>query len=164
MNQTTKMQSPNGVHSVTPHLICDGAAKAIDFYVKAFGATEMVRLPGPNGKLMHACISVNGSSVMLVDEDPMGTGSAAECGMQGPKSLRGTPVSIHLIVDDADGFVERAVSAGATIVMPVEDAFWGDRFGLIEDPFGHRWSVATPQRHMTEAEIRDAAKTAILGQ
>lgn len=157
MESAAKKTESHGVHSVTPHLICAGAADAIEFYKKAFGATEMFRLPAANGRLMHACISVNGSSIMLVDEDPMGTGNVAECGMLGPKSLKGTPVSIHLIVDDADSFVERAVAAGAKIIMPLEDAFWGDRFGVIEDPFGHRWSVATPQRQMTPEEIRAAA-------
>lgn len=157
MESAAEKAESQSVHSVTPHLICAGAADAIEFYKKAFGATEMFRLPAASGKLMHACISVNGSSIMLVDEDPMGTGNAAECGTLGPKSLKGTPVSIHLIVDDADSFVERAAAAGARIIMPLEDAFWGDRFGMIEDPFGHRWSVATPQRQMTPDEIRAAA-------
>lgn len=144
----------HGVHSVTPHLVCRDAAAAIDFYDRAFGAEEMIRLPGPDGRLVHACMQINGSSVMLVDEN-------VDCGHASPAALGGTPVSIHLIVEDADATVERAVAAGATLVMPVGDMFWGDRFGVIEDPFGHRWSVATPQRVLTESELRAAAKEAM---
>jgi PhnB protein len=153
-NKAADQAAARGVHAVTPHLVCAGAAGAIEFYEKAFGATEMIRLAGPDGKIMHACVCINGSSVMLVDEFPaMGNSS--------PKTLKGTPVTIHLIVEDVDGFVNRAVEAGAKVVMPVEDQFWGDRYGVIEDPFGHRWSVATPQRQMTEEEISEAARTAM---
>ena len=111
-------------------------------------------IAGPDGRLMHASVSINGSSVMLVDE-------MRGCGVLSPKSLGGTPVTVHLIVDDADAVVARAADAGATVVMPVADMFWGDRYGVIEDPFGHRWSVATPQRTLTEAELREAADAAI---
>ncbi len=152
-NKAAAQAAERGVHAVTPHLVCAGAAQAIDFYKRAFGATEMIRIPGSEGKLMHACVSINGSSVMLVDEFP-GMGNLS------PKSLKGTSVSIHLIVDDVDAVVKRAVDAGARVVMPVEDQFWGDRFGVIEDPFGHQWSVSTPKRQMTEAQIVDAARTA----
>jgi PhnB protein len=138
------------VHRLTPHLVCAGAAEAIEFYKRAFGAIEMIRLPAPDGKLMHACVSINGSSVMLVDENPA-------MGNMSPLSLHGTPVTIHLIVDDADAVAERAVDAGAKLLMPVADMFWGDRYGVLEDPFGHRWAVATPKRKMSEAEILDAA-------
>jgi uncharacterized glyoxalase superfamily protein PhnB len=155
-NKAAEQAAARGVHAVTPHLVCAGAGDAIEFYKKAFGATEMIRLAGPDGKIMHACVCINGSSVMLVDESPaMGNSS--------PKTLKGTPVTIHLIVDDVDELVQRAVEAGAKVVVPVEDAFWGDRYGQIEDPFGHRWSVATPKRQMTEAEIREAARTAVKG-
>lgn len=116
----------------------------------------MIRLAGPDGKLMHACISLNGSSVMLVDENPA-------YGMLSPKSLNGSPVTIHLIVKDADAVVGRAVEAGATVKMPVQDMFWGDRYGVVEDPFGHRGSVATPVRTMTADEIAEAARTAFCG-
>jgi uncharacterized glyoxalase superfamily protein PhnB len=150
-NRAAERAAAHGVHAVTPHLVCAGAADAIEFYKQAFGATEMMRLPGPDGKLLHACVSINGSSVMLVDEFP-------EMGGTSPRTLKGTPVTIHLIVDDVDAFVERAVAASATVVMPVADQFWGDRYGLIEDPFGHRWSVATPKRQMTMEEIREAAR------
>ena len=141
---------PDGMHQLSPHLVCARAADAIDFYVKAFGATEMVRLPGPDGKIMHASVSINGSSVMLVDE-------MLEHGIKSPKTLGGTPVTIHLIVPDVDAFVERAVAAGAKVTMPVEDAFWGDRYGVLEDPFGHSWSVATPIKQMSVDEIAAAA-------
>jgi len=141
---------PDGMHQLSPHLVCAGAADAIDFYVKAFGATEMVRLPGPDGKIMHASVSINGSSVMLVDE-------MLEHGIKSPKTLGGTPVTIHLIVPDVDAFVERAVAAGAKVTMPVEDAYWGDRYGVLEDPFGHSWSVATPIKQMSVDEIAAAA-------
>src|SRR5690349_9073063 len=129
---------PAGMHRLSPHLVCDGAADAIDFYVRAFGAEEMMRLPGENGRLMHAAVTINGSSVMLVDEN-------VEYGLIGPKTLGGSPVTIHLVVPDADATYERAVAAGATARMPVADMFWGDRYGVLEDPFGHVWSVATPQ-------------------
>lgn len=140
---------PDGMHSVTPHLVCDGAAKAIDFYREAFGATEEARLPGPDGRLMHAMVRIGDSAVMLVDEN-------RDWGALGPKTLKGTPVTLHLYVDDVDAFVARAVSVGATVVMPINDMFWGDRYGVIEDPFGHRWSVATHMRDVTPEEIRQA--------
>jgi len=134
---------------VTPHLVVAGAAKAIEFYKKAFGAEEMMRLEGADGSMWHASIVIGGSPVMLVDEFP-GMGSV------GPKALKGTPVTIHLNVPDADGLVERAVKAGATVLMPVSDAFWGDRYGVIQDPFGHKWSVATHVKDLTVEEIKAA--------
>ena len=143
------MKIPQGMHSVTPHLICAGAAKAIDFYVKAFGAEETARLPGPDGRLMHAAVRIGDSTVMLVDEMP-------EWGALSPQSLKGSPVTIHLIVEDVDAFVARAVKAGAKVTMPVEDAFWGDRYGKLEDPFGHHWSVATPVREVSMEEAQKA--------
>lgn len=150
----TEFALPAGMHTLSPHLVCAGAADAIDFYKAAFGATELVRLAAPNGKLMHACLSINGSSVMLVDENP-------DYGMLSPKALNGTPVTIHLIVPDADAVAQRAVAAGATLKMPVQDMFWGDRYGLLEDPFGHHWSVATPLRApMTRDELEAAATMA----
>jgi uncharacterized glyoxalase superfamily protein PhnB len=139
------------MHAVTPHLVCAGAAEAIDFYKTAFGATEAGRLPGPNGKLMHAMIRINGSAVMLVDEMP-------EFGALGPLALKGSPVTIHLYVEDVDAFVARAVTAGAKVLMPVADMFWGDRYGRLEDPFGHCWSVATHVRDVSVQEMQDAMK------
>jgi len=139
------------MHSVTPHLVCAGAANAIEFYKKAFGAVEVTRLPGQQGKLMHAMIRIGDSAVMLVDESP-------EWGMLGPKALKGSPVTIHLYVDDADAFVARAVKAGAKVTMPVDDMFWGDRYGKIEDPFGHHWSVGTHVRDVSSEEMQQAMK------
>jgi uncharacterized glyoxalase superfamily protein PhnB len=138
---------PEGSHTITPHLVCAGAADAIEFYKKAFNATEMMRMPGTKGRLMHAEIRIGDSNVMLVDEMP-------EWGALGPKSLKGSPVTIHLYVEDVDAVVARAVSAGAKIKMPVEDAFWGDRYGQIEDPFGHYWSVATHVRDVSPEEMQ----------
>ena len=149
MNAAKVAPIPAGMHSVTPHLICAGAAEAIEFYKKAFDATEVMRLPGPNGKLMHASIRIGDSTVMLVDEMP-------EWGALGPKALKGTPVTIHLYVEDVDAFAARAVAAGAKTTMPVTDMFWGDRYGQLEDPFGHRWSVATHVRDVTPDEMRAA--------
>ena len=140
---------PEGMHTVTPHLVCAGAAEAIEFYSKAFGAEEQARLPDPNGKLMHAAVRIGDSVVMLVDEYP-------GMGALGPKALNGTPVTIHLYVPDVDAFVARAVDAGATLRMPVADMFWGDRYGIIVDPFGHHWSVATHQRDLTMDEMKQA--------
>jgi len=140
---------PDGMHTVTPHLVCAGAADAIEFYKKAFGAVEEGRMAGPKGRLMHAMVRINGSAVMLVDEMP-------EWGALGPKALKGSPVTIHLYVEDVDAVVKRAVEAGAKVTMPVADQFWGDRYGKIEDPFGHHWSVATHVRDLSSEEIRKA--------
>lgn len=142
---------PDGMHSVTPHLVCAGAADAIAFYRKAFGAEEVMRLPGPDGKLMHAMIRIAGSPVMLVDESP-------DWGVLGPKTLKGSPVTIHIFVADVDAFAACAVAAGAKISMPVEDTFWGDRYGKLVDPFGHHWSIATHLRDLTVKEIDEAMR------
>jgi uncharacterized glyoxalase superfamily protein PhnB len=149
MTQTKAI--PDGMHSITPHLVCAGAAAAIEFYKKAFSAEEVMRLPGPDGKLMHAMIRIAGSPVMLVDENP------GWC-IVGPKTLKGSPVTIHVFVADVDAFVARAVAAGAKITMPVADMFWGDRYGKLEDPFGHHWSVATHLRDVTPEEIGEAMR------
>jgi len=145
---------PDGMHTVTPHLVCAGAANAIEFYKKAFNATEEGRMPGPDGKLMHAMIRINGSAVMLVDEMP-------EWGAFGPKALRRSPVTIHLYVEDVDAFVKHAVAAGAKLTMPVADMFWGDRYGQLEDPFGHSWSVATHKRDMTPEQMHTEMQQAM---
>ena len=152
MNRSATKFIPEGMHSVTPHLICAGAAEAIEFYKKAFDATEISRMPGPGGKLMHASIRIGDSVVMLVDE-------SQEWGMLGPNALKGSPVFIHLYVEDVDAFIARAVSAGAKLTMPVADMFWGDRYGQLEDPFGHRWSVATHLRDMTPAQMTEAMQS-----
>jgi uncharacterized glyoxalase superfamily protein PhnB len=143
---------PEGMQAVTPHLVCAGAASAIEFYKKAFGAVEEARLPAPDGRLMHAMIRIGGSAVMLVDEMP-------ERGSLGPKALKGTPVALHLYVADADAVAKRAVDAGARVLLPVQEMFWGDRYGQLEDPWGHRWSVATHVRDATPEEIRQAMQS-----
>ncbi len=153
MNKPQVKPVPEWMHTVTPYLICAGAADAIEFYKKAFDAVEMARMPGPQGKLMHACIRIGDSVLMLADEFP-------EWGSFGPKALKGSPVTIHLQVEDADAVFERAVRAGAKITMPLEDTFWGDRFGKLEDPLGHHWSVATHIRDVSPEEIQQAAQKA----
>jgi PhnB protein len=144
---------PDGMTAVTPHLICAGAAEAIDFYKKAFGAKEDGRMAGPDGRIMHASIRIGGSAVMLMDEMP-------EWGALGPKALKGSPVTIHLYVPDVDAFVARAVKAGAKVTMPIADQFWGDRYGAIEDPWGHKWSVATHMHDLSSKEMAAAMKKA----
>lgn len=152
MTPTHAKPIPDGMHALTPHLVCRNAAEAIAFYGKAFGAVELSRLPGAEGKLMHAMVRIGDSSLMLVDEFP-------DCGAFGPQSLNGSPVTIHLYVTDVDATVERAVAAGAKVTMPVSDMFWGDRYGRIEDPFGHQWSIATHIRDLSPQEIQAAAAT-----
>ncbi len=144
---------PDGMYTVTPHLVCAGAAEAIEFYKKAFNAVDMGQLAGPQGKLIHAMIRIGDSVVMLVDEFP-------EWGSFGPKSLKGTPVTLHLYVEDADSFAKQAIEAGASIIMPFADMFWGDRYGILEDPFGHRWSIATHIRDVSPEEMEQAARQA----
>jgi uncharacterized glyoxalase superfamily protein PhnB len=156
MNTSTAPSAPSAgtslprLHTVTPHLICAGAAQAIEFYKKAFGAEEIVRLRGPDGKLIHASVQIGDSVVMLVDEIPA-------MGCVGPIGLKGTPVTLHLQVEDADALQKRAVDAGATLLMPVQEMFWGDRYGAVEDPFGHRWSMAHHVREVSHAEMQQAA-------
>ncbi len=140
---------PEGRHTVTPHLTVKGCAQAIEFYKKAFGAREISRHAGPDGGIMHAEIKIGDSGIFLNDEFPQ-----MRC--LGPLALNGTPVVIHLQVEDVDKLFSQAVQAGATALMPVADMFWGDRYGVLEDPFGHRWSVATHQRDLTPAEIKKA--------
>ncbi len=127
---------PEGYHSLTPGLVARNAAAAIEFYKKAFGAEEVTRMTGPDGSVMHAEIRIGDSVVMLGDENP-------SFGTLSPLSTNGTPSSLHLYVDDADAAFERALRAGATVRYPLENAFWGDRYGKVTDPFGHGWSVAT---------------------
>jgi PhnB protein len=147
MAQAAVKRIPDGMHSLTSHLVCAGAADAMAFYKKAFNAVETARMPGPDGKLMHGAVRIGDSTLMLVDEN-------VQCGMLGPKALKGSPVTIHLYVDDADATMAQAVAAGAKVTMPVADMFWGDRYGVLEDPYGHRWSVATHVRDLTSEEIQ----------
>ena len=140
---------PAGMHTITPHLICAGAAEAIDFYKKAFGAIELSRMPGPDGNVMHASIRIGDSVIMLNDEMP-------QWGSLGPKSLKGSPVTIHLYVEDADALFAQAVKAGAKVTIPLDDMFWGDRYGKVEDPFGHQWSIGTHVREVSPEEMQKA--------
>jgi PhnB protein len=141
---------------ITPHLVVDDAAAAIDFYTKAFGATEQCRMKMPDSdKIMHASVTIGDATVMLAE--------AMECQESGmktrsPKQLGGSPVTIHLNVPDVDKTFAQAMSAGATQIMPPMDMFWGDRYGKLVDPFGHEWSVATTIRKMTPEEMQAAAK------
>jgi PhnB protein len=138
--------------AVSPHLVVDDAAAAIEFYVKAFGATEIGRVPGPDGRLVHAALKINGATVLLNDDFPEMSGGKSMT----PTSLGGTPVTIHLTVTDVDDKFQRALDAGATVVAPLEDQFWGDRYGLVRDPFGHQWSLGQPVREVSMAEIKEA--------
>jgi PhnB protein len=148
MNATTK-PIEDGMHTVTPHLVCAGAADAIAFYCRAFGAEEVMRLPGPAGTLAHAVVRIGDSMLMLMDEFP-------DWDAVGPATLGGTPVTIHLAVADVDNAFERAVAAGAIARMAPADMFWGDRYGVVEDPFGHRWSMATHIRDVSPEDMAAA--------
>jgi PhnB protein len=149
MTEQTVKPIPDGMHTVTPHLVCAGASDAIEFYKKAFNALELTRMPGAQGKLMHAAIKIGDSVLMLADEFP-------EWGSFGPKSLKGSSVTIHLYVENVDAFVAQAISVGAKITMPLDDMFWGDRYCKLEDPFGHNWSIATHVRDVSLDEMKQA--------
>lgn len=141
---------PEGMHTVTPHLVCDGAADAIDFYKNAFGAELLVQMDAPDGStVLHAAIRIGDSTVFLADEFP-------DWGSFSPKSLNGSPVVIGLYVEDADATFNQALEAGAEVAMPLEDAFWGDRYGKVKDPFGHTWSIATHIRDVSPEEMQKA--------
>jgi len=143
---------PKGFHTVTPYLMVRGADRAIEFYKKAFGAEELERMHGPDGKsIVHAKIRIGDSFVFLGDEVP-GMGAGA------PESYGGSPMSIHLYVDDVDAAVGRAVAAGAQVRMPVADMFWGDRYGRVADPFGYEWGLGTHKEDLTPDEIRRGAE------
>ena len=141
---------PQGYHSVTPNLVVAGAVQAIDFYKKAFGAEEIMRFPGPDGKIMHAELRIGDSVVMLADEMP-------DQGSRGPKTLGGASVAFFIYGDNVDASWKRALDAGATVVMPLADQFWGDRSGCVEDPFGHRWWLAQHVQDLTPEEMQKAA-------
>ena len=137
---------PDGYYSLTPYLVCKGAAKAIEFYAKAFGAEEVVRMPGPHGSIAHAEVRIGNSMLMLSDENK-------ERGQLSPESIGGTPCSIMLYADDVDAVFKRAVAAGSKAVMPPADMFWGDRMGNLVDPFGHKWAIATHKEDVSPAEM-----------
>jgi PhnB protein len=141
---------PEGYHSITPYLIIKGATAAIDYYKKVFGATERMRMDGPAGTIGHAELVIGDSTVMLADEFP-------DMGHRSPKSMGGTPVSLVLYLDDVDTVFKRAVDAGARSVRPVENQFYGDRMGTLEDPFGHMWSIATHVEDVPPEEMKRRA-------
>lgn len=145
---------PEGFHSLTPHIVCKGAAAAIEFYARAFGAEEIFRLTAPDGTLIHASLRVGDSMLLLADECP-------PMGAVGPKKLGGSPVTIHVSVNDVDASFARAVAAGAIPRMPVTEMFWGARYGVLEDPFGHSWSIATQVRNLSHDEIRAGLAAAL---
>jgi PhnB protein len=147
---------PDGYPRVTPYLIVDGAAAAIDFYKSVLGATERMRMAGPEGKVGHAELEIGDSVVMLADEHP-------EMDAIGPKTVGGTPVSLHVYVEDADAVFDRAIEAGAAALRPVEDKFYGDRLGSFEDPFGHHWHVATHVEDVPPEEMSKRAAEAATG-
>jgi uncharacterized glyoxalase superfamily protein PhnB len=147
---------PDGMHTVTPHLIVKGAGEALEFYKKALGAEEVLRMPGPDGRVMHAEFKIGDSLVFLCEEYP-------EMGCKSPVSLGGSPVSLNLYVEDCDGAFNRAVGAGATVRMPPADMFWGDRYAQVADPFGHVWCFATHKEDLTPAQIAERAQAAFSG-
>ncbi len=145
---------PEGFHAITPHLVVKGASEAIDFYKKAFGAVERFRMPGPDGNsIMHAELVVGDSIIFIADEFP-------DMDCKSPATLNGSPVSIHLYVEDVDEVFNRAVGAGGKVKMPLQNMFWGDRFGEIVDPFGHHWSVASRVEELSPEEIERRAAEA----
>jgi PhnB protein len=141
---------PEGYHSITPYLIFNGASDAIAFYKKALGAEEIMRMAAPGGRVGHAELQIGDSRIMLADEHP-------ELQALSPKTIGGSPVTLHLYVENVDAAVERAIAAGATLVRPVADQFYGDRTGGIADPFGYRWFIATHKEDLTMDEIRRRA-------
>ncbi len=148
---STKITSiPAGYHSITPYLILKGAADGIEFYKKAFGATEMMRMPGTNGRIGHAEIKIGDSPIMLADESP-------EMNARSPQTLGGSPITILLYVEDVDAVVKKAVDAGAKLDRPIEDKFYGDRMGSITDPFGHTWHIATHKEDVAPEEMKKRA-------
>ena len=145
---------PEGYHTVSPYLAVDDAARAIEYYLKAFGAKELVRMEAPGGKVGHAELELGDSRIMLSDPFP-------QASTRPPKELGGTSASVFMYVEDVDAVVKRAVDAGATVTMEVANQFWGDRFGTITDPFGHVWSIATHVEDVPPVEMVERAKAAM---
>lgn len=143
---------PEDMHSITPHIVCANAPAAIDWYVKAFGAVDLARMMAPDGKtLMHGMIGIGDSKIMLAEENP-------QWNSRGPALLGGSPVTLHYYVKDVDAAYKRAVDAGATATMPPADMFWGDRYGVLTDPFGHKWALATHVKDMSPEEMAEGMK------
>jgi uncharacterized glyoxalase superfamily protein PhnB len=150
MSQPTRAIPP-GHETLIPHLVCDPCSEAIEFYKRAFGAEAMHSMPAPDGRrIMHAALRIGGQLVFLVDDFPEYCGGKS----QSPKALGGTPVTIHRYVEDCDAAIARAQQAGATVLMPPQDMFWGDRYGVVTDPFGHSWSFATHQQDLTPEQMQ----------
>jgi PhnB protein len=145
---------PDGYHSLTPYMTVRDAARAIEFYKQAFGAVEKGAMKGPDGKIMHAELRIGDSIVMLADEFP-------EFGSLSPQTTGGAGMGLHIYVEDVDAAFDRAVKAGATVEMPVGDMFWGDRYGKLRDPFGHKWSIATHTADLSEDEIKRGMEEAM---
>ena len=145
---------PDGYRTITPYLAVDDAAAAIEFYTKVFGAKERARMEAPGGKIGHAELEIGDSLVMLSDALP-------QFSTRPPKELGGTSASIFMYVEDVDAVVKQAVDAGATVTMEIEDQFWGDRFGSVQDPFGHLWSIATHVEDVPPEEMAERAKAAM---
>ena len=145
---------PEGYHSITPYLAIAGAADAIAFYKKAFGATEVMRMAAPGGKVGHAEVEIGGSRIMVADEHP-------DMGFLSPKTIGGSPVGLHLYVEDVDAVTRQAVAAGAKELRPVKNQFYGDRTGTIEDPFGHVWHIATHKEDLSPDELKRRADEAM---
>jgi PhnB protein len=143
--------TPPGYHTVTPSIVVRNGSEAIEFYKRAFGAEEVSRMEGPGGSIMHAEIRIGDSVVMLSEENE-------QWGTRSPLSTNGNPSSLHVYVPDADAAFKRAVDAGASVRYPLEDAFWGDRYGKVTDPSGHEWGLATRVKNMSEEEIRKAGE------
>lgn len=142
---------PDGFHTATPSLVVSNSKEAIEFYKKAFGAKEIYKFPTPDGKIMHAMIQIGDSFIMMSDE-------FSAMGMSSPNTLGGTSVTLHLYVKDADKTFKQAVGAGAIITMPIMNVFWGDRYGVVQDPFGHSWAIATHKIDMTPEGLRKAGE------
>ena len=148
---------PAGHESLIPHLVCEHCSEAIEFYKKAFGAEEAHRMPAPDGhRIMHAALRIGGSLVFLVDDFPEFCGGKSGS----PTGLKGTPVSLHRYVQDCDAAIKRAVDAGATVMMPATDMFWGDRYGMVTDPYGHKWAFATHIKDLTPEQMQAGMKDA----
>jgi uncharacterized glyoxalase superfamily protein PhnB len=147
---------PPGQENLIPHLVCSPCAEAIEFYKKAFGAEEVSRAPTPDGRIMHAHLRIGKSHLFLVDDFPEYCGGKSST----PAALKGTPVTMHRYVENCDAAIKRAQDAGATVQMPPMDMFWGDRFGVVIDPFGHKWSLATHKQDLTPAEMQAGMKAA----
>jgi len=145
---------PEGYHSITPYLVVDDAERAIEFYKDAFGADELMRMPGPDGKVAHAELQFGDSKLMLSDPFP-------QSDVKSPSERGGPTASIFMYVDDCDATFSQAKTAGATVVSELEDMFWGDRFGTLSDPFGHVWSIATHKEDLSEQEIAERSKQAM---